>query len=76
MQKIKLIWDFRGQDSEQTAKHHEKHLLEFVEREQVKETVVGVDQLGELHFTAYVAVLSGDMVLVRDALIPHRGEEY
>ena len=33
MEKIKLIWDFRGHDGKNTAIHHEKHLKEFFEIE-------------------------------------------
>ena len=32
MEKIKLIWDFRGHDGKNTAIHHEKHLKEFFEK--------------------------------------------
>jgi len=27
--KIKLLWDFRGEDAKETAKHHTIHLEEF-----------------------------------------------
>ena len=29
--KIKLLWDFRGEDAAETAKHHTIHLKEFAE---------------------------------------------
>ena len=31
--KIKLLWDFRGEDAAATAKHHTVHLKEFAEIE-------------------------------------------
>ena len=30
MRKLKLIWDFKGPDSEKTAAHHLIHLDEYV----------------------------------------------
>ena len=36
MEKIKLIWDFRGPHGKNTATHHEKHLKEFFEIENKK----------------------------------------
>ena len=35
MQKIKLIWDFNGVDSLNTAKHFNIHLKEFLEKEEI-----------------------------------------
>ena len=74
MSKLKLIWDFRGMDAEQTAKHHEIHLDEFAKREKLEEASCGVEVIDELYTLAYMIVLEKDMILVRDALIPHRGE--
>ena len=74
MRKLKLIWDFRGMDAEQTAKHHEVHLDEFAKREKLDQTECGTETVDELYTIAYLTVLEKDMILVRDALIPHRGE--
>lgn len=73
-QKIKLIWDFRGDDAHKTAEHHEIHLKEFAKRELLEETDSGVEELNEIHSIAFITVLEKDMVKTRDALIPHRGE--
>ncbi len=71
---IKLIWDFRGEDGHQTAIHHEIHLKEFARKEDVPYVNTGVEPLGDLHSTAFITVPESYMRIVRDALIPHRGE--
>lgn len=72
---IKLIWDFRGVDALKTAQHHTEHLSDFGKRENIRCTC-GVDELTSMHSIAWIAVQEKDMLTVRDALIPHRGEEY
>jgi hypothetical protein len=74
MRRIKLIWDFRGMDAEKTALHHEIHLKEFAEREKIQDAISGIELLGEHYSIAYITVNEDDMLKVRDALIPHRGE--
>ena len=74
MGRIKMIWDFRGMDAEQTALHHEIHLKEFAEREKLKNTVCGVDSINDIYTLAFITVDESDMILVRNALMPHRGE--
>lgn len=71
---IRLIWDFRGEYGHQTAIHHEIHLKEFVAKEQIPLIESGVEELGSLHSIAFVTVPESHMRIVRDALIPHRGE--
>ena len=43
IRRIKLIWDFRGEDGHQTAVHHEIHLKQFVEKEKILNTNSGVE---------------------------------
>ncbi len=71
---IRLIWDFRGEDGHQTAVHHEIHLKEFVANEQIPSIESGVEEIGPLHSIAFITVPESHMRIVRDALIPHRGE--
>lgn len=71
---IKLIWDFRGEDGFETAKHHEIHLKQFATREKIPVVESGVEKLQELHSLAFITVRESFMKIVRDALIPHRGE--
>ncbi|WP_047245931.1 hypothetical protein [Maribacter thermophilus] len=74
--KIKLIWDFRGPESLKTAEHHEIHLKEFIAIEKLNLTITGFSKINELHSIAYMVVEEPNMIPVRDALKPHRGEIY
>ena len=35
MEKIKLIWNFRGPDAAKIAEHHEIHLKEYIQIEKI-----------------------------------------
>jgi hypothetical protein len=72
--RIKLIWDFRGPDALHTAEHHQIHLDEFVAAKKIPETQSGFEELSELYAIAFLTVNQEDMLAVRDALRPHRGE--
>ena len=74
MEKIKLIWDFRGPNGKNTATHHEKHLKEFFEIENKKMFQSGTEALNELHHLAYVIILKKDLNEIKLTLKPHRGE--
>jgi hypothetical protein len=74
--KIKLIWDFRGTEADKTAAHHEIHLKEFIASENLLLHITGNKVLSELHSIAYLVVQESEMIWVRDALKPHRGEIY
>ncbi len=74
MQKIKLIWDFRGPTSAKIAEHHEIHLKEYIAMEQLPITITGFECLNDLHAIAFMVVTDENMIQTRDALKPHRGE--
>lgn len=74
--KIKLIWDFRGPAAFKTAEHHEIHLKEFITIEKTDLNITGHQQLNDMHSIAYMVVNEPEMISVRDALKPHRGELY
>ena len=76
MKKLKLIWDFHGQDAQRTAEHHEIHLKEFIQHQKLKNQITGFQQLSDLHSVAFLVVDENEMIPVRDALKPHRGEWY
>ena len=76
MRKIKLIWDFRGEVAAKTAEHHEVHLKEFIEAEKLELNITGFEILNEMYAIAFMVVEEKDMITVRDALKPHRGEVY
>ena len=76
MRKIKLIWDFRGPASAKTAEHHERHLKEYIEIEKLPLNITGFEVLNDMYAIAYMVVTEEFMIVVRDALKPHRGEVY
>lgn len=74
--KIKLIWDFRGPDASEIARHHERHLQQYILAEDLPVNITGYKDLSGAHSIAFMVVEENDMLRVRDALIPHRGEVY
>jgi len=74
--KIKLIWDFRGPAAAKTAEHHEIHLKEYIAIEKLALNITGFQILNDLHAIAFMVVTDENMIGVRDALKPHRGEVY
>lgn len=74
LRKLKLIWDFKGDDGFEIAKHHCVHLKEFAMMEKLQYHEIDFTQLNEMHSIAFVTVDEKDMIPYRDALKPHRGE--
>lgn len=72
--KIKLIWDFRGPEAKEIAKHHVVHLKEFAIKENLDFYQADIQELNEMYCLAYITVREKDMIVYRDALKPHRGE--
>ena len=73
MRRIKLIWDFKGPDALETAKHHCIHLQEFAAVEKLPFEEVNHSVLHDMHAIAFVVVNEAYMKTYRDALKPHRG---
>ncbi|RED19547.1 hypothetical protein BD847_3834 [Flavobacterium cutihirudinis] len=74
--KIKLIWDFRGPASAKTAEHHEIHLKEYIAIEKLPLNITGFKIIDDMYAIAFMVVTDENMIQVRDALKPHRGEVY
>jgi hypothetical protein len=74
--KIKLIWDFRGAVAAKTAEHHEIHLKEYIQSEKLPLNITGFQIIDEMYAIAFMVVEEANMITVRDALKPHRGEVY
>ena len=72
--KIKLLWDFRGPDAKETAKHHTIHLKEFAAIENLTVHEIDIQEKNSMLFSAFITVNEKDMKIYRDALKPHRGE--
>lgn len=71
--KIKLTWDFFGEDAAQTATHHSKHLKEYAIKQKIEPSEVGVTTVGEKS-EAFIIVEEKDMIPLRDQLQPRRGQ--
>ena len=72
--KIKLIWDFRGPEALEIAKHHCVHLKEFSEKENLNYIEISTYSISEMYCIAFITIDEKDMIVFRDALQPHRGE--
>jgi len=72
--KIKLLWDFRGPDAKETAKHHMIHLKEFATIENLTFHEIDIQEKNSMLFSAFITVDEKDMKIYRDALKPQRGE--
>ena len=72
--KIKLLWDFRGPDAKETAKHHTIHLKDFATLENLSFYEIDIQEKNPMLFSAFIIVDEKDMKTYRDALKPHRGE--
>ena len=71
---IKLIWDFRGPAAAKTAEHHEIHLKQYITIENLSPNITGFKIIDEMYALAFMVVKEENMIPVRDALKPHRGE--
>ncbi|WP_246516305.1 hypothetical protein [Aequorivita echinoideorum] len=71
-----MIWDFRGENGALTAKHHEKHLAEYAESENLEETITGTQSYSPTHHAAFMVVNEGMVASLREILKPHRGQIY
>ncbi len=72
--KIKLIWDFRGPEAKEIAKHHVVHLEEFANKEELFFYETSIQMINDMYCMAYITVKESNMIVFRDALQPHRGE--
>ena len=76
MRKLKLIWDFRGPDVLKIAEHHVIHLKQYIASEKLNCTLTDFELINDMHSIAFMVVDEADMIPVRDALKPHRGQVY
>ena len=74
MEKIKLIWDFRGPSSKHTATHFKAHLLEFFEAEKLEWYTCEVEAVNESYHYTFVITSKAHLALIKSALKPNRGQ--
>ena len=72
--RIKLIWDFYGADGLKTAEHHAIHLKEFAKKGNIETFEVGTETLENEITAAFMIIAESNMIAVRDALRPKRGQ--
>jgi hypothetical protein len=75
-ERIKLIWDFRGPNAGPIAKHHVKHLQEFVAFEALQNTICLSEEINPSHHIAVLVAEKTYMNELRERLKPHRGQLY
>jgi hypothetical protein len=72
MQKIKLIWDFNGEDSLKTAEHFNIHLEEFLDKEEILFHTIGLDLVNDYHNIAYLVIDKQYIDMIKHSLKPQR----
>ncbi len=76
IERVKLIWDFRGPNAQAIAEHHAKHLSEFAEIENLQHTINGHEAITPMHHIAFLVVEKKLMNTLRETLKPTRGQLY
>lgn len=76
IERVKLIWDFRGPNAAPIAKHHAKHLGEFAQTQGLKNALFGFEIVSEMHHIAYLVAEKTQMEWLRETLKPNRGQLY
>tara|TARA_B100001093_G_scaffold483515_1_gene516095 strand:+ start:80 stop:313 length:234 start_codon:yes stop_codon:yes gene_type:complete len=72
VKKVKLIWDFRGTDTQKMAEHYNKHLVEFFESKKINLIESGFTRVSEMYNFTYAVIDKLDVNNVKDAIKPHR----
>lgn len=75
-ERVKLIWDFRGPNAGHIAAHHAKHLAEFAKAENLREPIIGQEEITSMHKIAFLVVDKILMNTLRETLKPTRGQMY
>ena len=74
MDRIKLIWDFWGPNSKNTAIHHEIHLKEFYKIKKKELIHSGTELINDSHCIAFAIIPKNDLNEIKLILKPNRGE--
>ena len=75
MQRIKLLWDFRGPSAKKIASHHLKHLKDFFKVEDKKLIESGIKKENEFHYVSFAVILDKDLESIKLNLKPNRGQK-
>ena len=74
VERVKLIWDFRGPNAQHIAIHHAKHLAEFAEAKNLQHSFCGNEEITPMHHTAFLVTEKKLMNTLRETLKPTRGQ--
>lgn len=72
MKKILFEWHFFGKDAEGTAKHHLKHLQEFIVREKIESERQEFKKMDDQLSSAMMVIDEETAHKINDVLKPHR----
>ena len=72
MRELRLLWDFRGPDSLETAKHHVIHLKEFTQIGKLSFVEASVIEQNKYVNSAFIIIFETDLEVFKIALKPHR----
>ena len=72
MKNVKLLWDFRGENSFNMATHYHKHLVEFFESKEINLFKSGVEKISDYYHLTYAIIDKIDVNAVKYSLKPHR----
>ena len=71
--KIRLVWDFRGNDALKTAEHQLIHLLEFMKNEEIPFYNDSTEKINDLYSVCTICINESNLDFVKNKLKPHRG---
>ena len=74
MERVKLIWEFRGPAAKRTAEHHVIHLKEFSIKENIVFEDVKTEVFSEFICIASIIIEKSNLEIVKTALKPHKGK--
>ena len=72
MKNVKLLWDFRGENTFDMATHYNKHLVEFFESKEINLFKSGVEKISDYYHLTYAIINEKDVNTVKHSLKPHR----
>jgi len=71
--KIRLVWDFRGEDALKKAEHQLIHLVEFMKKENIPFLEHKTEKINDLHSICSICIYESNLDFVKNKLRPHRG---
>ena len=75
MKLIKLIWDFKGPNSDKTAEHFKSHLDQFLKIENKTFSDLGLEIVNDFYSFVFVITSIDDLNFFKEKLKPNRGQK-